>query len=339
MDSRDLTILYHLCRNYRTGFKELAKVTNLSKDSVKYRFERMKKLGIIKNQLLLIDPLELGMEMFQVFIRIKNPDPVKEKKLEKFLESKPGVLQLFRLTGSWDYFVLVSSKDSVAIGGFFMELREKFRDLVGETFFLLESKEYKIRAFPDFFFFEAKKTPLRPKRDLSFSKELEKYSRLEFKHGGRLSLNEEEIRLLTALNQDLRASVSELAVNMGFSKEKTKAMILSVIKKKAINAFWPELDFKPLGLMSHFALIKFSFIGKEKEKELARLIKPMPFIDRAVRTIGDFDLALYYKTRTVEEFFDSQRKFRKMLSPLIEKYVYFEVVKQVKWQTDPKMLK
>src|SRR3989338_794276 len=71
IDLKDRKLIYYLARNSREGFSKLAALIGVSKNSVKYRVDRLKKLGVIDRFLPIINIGFLEWHTFDIFLRLR----------------------------------------------------------------------------------------------------------------------------------------------------------------------------------------------------------------------------------------------------------------------------
>lgn len=91
LDEVDIKILKDLLKDSRKSFSEIAKECGVSVPTIRTRYKRMKKDGIILGSTLLVNPKDLGYEtVASIYLNVK-PEEVK-----KFIESL-DYLELFSL--------------------------------------------------------------------------------------------------------------------------------------------------------------------------------------------------------------------------------------------------
>ena len=84
MDARDVTILKELDKNSRIPYQQIAKKINLSKDTVNYRIENMKKIGIIKGFHASINVGKLGYIGMRLLLKLYQVSPEKEQEIIQY---------------------------------------------------------------------------------------------------------------------------------------------------------------------------------------------------------------------------------------------------------------
>ena len=106
LDGMDLAVLREIQKDSRISNNELARRINLSQPAAHARLKRLKKLGVVKRHVSLLDHEKLGLELICFFqIRLQGHS---EEVLTHFEEEVclfPQVLECHYLTGESDYLI------------------------------------------------------------------------------------------------------------------------------------------------------------------------------------------------------------------------------------------
>ena len=123
LDAIDARILDLLQENAGLSIAEIAERVGLSSSPAWRRIERLKKDGVIKAQVTLLDKEKLGLT-FEVFASVKLQLPSREnlERFEKAIEEWPEVVECATVTGAVDYMLRVVTRDMHAYDDF---LRDK----------------------------------------------------------------------------------------------------------------------------------------------------------------------------------------------------------------------
>lgn len=127
LDAVDARILDLLQDNASLSIAEIADKVGLSSSPAWRRIERLKKEGVIRKQVTLLDQDKLGLS-FEVFATVKLQLPSREN-LERFegaIKSWPEVVECATVTGAVDYMLRVVTRDMHAYDDF---LRDKMLGL------------------------------------------------------------------------------------------------------------------------------------------------------------------------------------------------------------------
>lgn len=125
LDELDRKILRRLQEDCDVSLDSLAKEVGSSKTPVWNRIKKMRKNGVIRRQVALVDPKAVGLgETFFVAVRTSRHDT---EWLDAFTEavlSLPEILEVHRLTGDVDYLLKVQVSDAA-------DFDRVYRDLIG----------------------------------------------------------------------------------------------------------------------------------------------------------------------------------------------------------------
>jgi DNA-binding Lrp family transcriptional regulator len=113
LDRTDRAILRALQRDASVSNVALAAKVNLSAPACLRRVERLKAAGLIKSVVALLDPdaLDLGMlVMIGVVLDRSTPDSFAD--FEKAAQKVSGCLECHVVSGEFDYFMLVRTRDN-----------------------------------------------------------------------------------------------------------------------------------------------------------------------------------------------------------------------------------
>jgi Lrp/AsnC family transcriptional regulator for asnA, asnC and gidA len=114
IDEVDVKILKALLKDARTSFADIAKDCGMSTNSIRIRFERLKKAGIIKGAITQINPKSLGYNCIALLgIQV---DPTKEKSVYNFLEKTPNLILNSQLIGRYDITSIAAIKSVDDLG-------------------------------------------------------------------------------------------------------------------------------------------------------------------------------------------------------------------------------
>jgi len=123
LDSTDRKILLTLQNDASQPLEEIARQVGASKTPVWNRIRKLKKLGVIKKEVALLDPEKLGLEAcFFVLIRTSEHDADWQKKFLQTLKLRPEVLEAHRLAGDIDYILKIRVQNAKAYDTFYQAL-------------------------------------------------------------------------------------------------------------------------------------------------------------------------------------------------------------------------
>lgn len=123
MDAIDRKILRALQYDASIHLDELAKSVNLSKTPCWRRIQKMEKSGVIRRRVAILDPNKVG-PLLTVFVWVKTGNHASKwmKPFAETIASFPEVMEFYRLSGVYDYFIRVMVADVRAYDEFYKKL-------------------------------------------------------------------------------------------------------------------------------------------------------------------------------------------------------------------------
>jgi DNA-binding Lrp family transcriptional regulator len=113
LDRIDRAILVALQRDASISNVALSSKVNLSPPACLRRVERLKELGLIKGIVALLDPRALDAgTLVLIGVVLDRSTPKSFAAFEKAVQKVPNCMECHVVTGEFDYFMLVRTKDN-----------------------------------------------------------------------------------------------------------------------------------------------------------------------------------------------------------------------------------
>jgi len=125
LDELDKKILTILQDEARTSASEIARKTGFNENTIRYRIERLKKSGVIKEFTALLNPRMIGLPVAAIMMITTQPNSLKDvfETLAKLEETK----HILQATGKHDLIVVAHYKDMNAMN----EASQKIKSIIG----------------------------------------------------------------------------------------------------------------------------------------------------------------------------------------------------------------
>ncbi|AOK61718.1 Lrp/AsnC family transcriptional regulator [Burkholderia ubonensis] len=112
-DRVDRAILRQLQRDASITNVALAAKVNLSAPACLRRVERLKEAGLIRATVALLDPKKIDAGMLVLIgVMLDRSTPESFTAFEKAAQKVPGCMECHVVTGEFDYFMLIRTRDS-----------------------------------------------------------------------------------------------------------------------------------------------------------------------------------------------------------------------------------
>lgn len=123
LDSLDRKILTLIQQDSSQSLEDLASQVQSSKTPVWNRLRKLKKLGVIKKEVAVLDPQALGIHAcFFVLVRTAQHEKDWQDRFLKALAKRPEIQEAHRLAGDVDYLLKVRVKDPADFDRFYQNL-------------------------------------------------------------------------------------------------------------------------------------------------------------------------------------------------------------------------
>jgi len=112
LDSSDKKILGLIQRDAGLTHQEIAEKTGLSATSVWRRIKNLEEVGVVRGQVVLLDPKKIGMQVCALInLRLVRHGEDTRVEFEDFIASRPEVMECYAVIGNYDYMLVVQVPD------------------------------------------------------------------------------------------------------------------------------------------------------------------------------------------------------------------------------------
>lgn len=147
LDEIDCEILNLLQINCRMSFTEISKQVGKSVDTVKNRIERMLENNIFWPKIQ-IRPRKLGFNnIVEVKVRLQFSSKEKVEEILTYLRQHPRIVEIFAISGKWDFSLVIIAKDALDLGNITSEIRYRFGDMIRVWTESLTTNSYKFEYY------------------------------------------------------------------------------------------------------------------------------------------------------------------------------------------------
>ena len=309
IDLKDRKLIYYLARNSREGFSKLAALIGVSKNSVKYRVDRLKKLGVIDRFLPIINIGLLEWNTFDIFLRLRAK-PEEEGPIIEFLKARPYMVWMASLSGEWDMILEVAVKDwnmyagiLADISGFLGERLDRYETIVASVI-------YKVVPLVRDFYEDLDLPELEKKRVWGFVK-----------------LDETDRNILWLLSQDGLMPLYKIATQVGLSPDSVAYRMKKLEKEGVIVSYIPDIDLGAVGYNQYIVIINLKSIPPEKLELLRNYLTHNKNIQYGFQGATRLEIFLNVYTKTPEEIDNLLKDIKSRFFEHIQDYKYMLVTK------------
>ena len=313
LDAKDYKILYELDANSRQTYRQIAKKVGLSKDSVIYKINAMRQLGIIKQFHTVIDVGKLNYISFRLYLKLQNCTPEKEEDIIRFFKSQKSVSWLVSIDGEYDIGMWILVKSIKEMNILWKDFAKKYQNQVENKWLTIFTK---VSYFPRAYLLEKKSN-------------FDEY--VFVTEPADEQIEKKELELLENLASNARISVLELARKLGITPKTAASWIKSLEKRKIIIGYRTEFDLEKLGYQYFKVHFNLHNITPEKEMKLRQFIKQQPNIIFDNQVLGGNDIEIEVQVKSLLELKNVINEMKESFSGIIKDYNHMWFYKEHKF--------
>ena len=298
----DKIILKNVEYNPRILEKELAKKCNLSKDSIRYRINRLRELGVIIGYNAFVDYVVLGYKSYKLYLRL-NATLDQRQKLKGFLEKERNVFALFESHGNWDLGMVVFAKKRADYYEFENKLLSKFGNLISSKRFCLMLDAVLLSNNLIYDGGKVEEFGIWKERIVE-------------------TIDEKDRLLINALHKNSRESLVDLTAKVGLSIDAVSKRIKKLKVKNIIPFYTTNIDYNLLGFEKYKLFIYTKNYSDEIEGELISFLKSKKNTINIIRIIGPWKLEVEFLIKEHDDFEKILSEIQKQFSGDVQKLDY-----------------
>jgi len=307
IDGIDAEILKTLLMESRTSFTEIAKNCKITVGAVRARYKRLWKTGIIKGEIMLVNPFSLGYEYISL-IRIRTTKADEEKAIESLKRNNQTKL-LGRKFENYNIHFHVALHT-------IEELSKIQRDLEANP----------LIKHSDFSIWSDTITPEKPENLLGkpFSGKIE-HKPITIKQTEK-KMDETDRQIAKILSQKARTPFSNIARQLGISTKKVMQRYKK-LRENVLTLSTIVVDLNKLGYTAGVILL-IRLVNKSKLPESLTQLLKIPNLIVLVKLVGNYDLFAYVVLKDFQEYF----KMEEIINSIQNfEYVYFYLEQPSAW--------
>jgi len=317
LDFYDKKILYELDLNARISDSELAKKTNLSREIVRYRINKLEKEGIIRGYSTIVNTMKLGYLMYRTYFKFSNINLQKEKEIIDYLQSK--VNWVTKVEGNWDLGIMIFVKSVYDYDNFVSEFKRQYGNYISKSWVATMTKLWHF-----------KRGYLLDKKDSN------DFILMGLKTNDVIvDLDDIDNKILSILVDNARMRFLEIAKKLNLHEKLVRDRIKKLISKDIILGYTTFLDTK---LLDKF-YFKINFILKNhSSQDFKRLLDFSlyhPNIVYVVEAVGGSDLELEVHVNDNTALYALINEIKNKFSEIIVDYNFMEYTKEYKFSYLP----
>lgn len=291
MDKYDRKIISILTQNSKETYRNIAKSVKLSKDTVKYRVEKLIKTGVIVRFNTNVDLSQFKLEKYDIYFRFVN-DKDMQRAISLLSKSKK-VTWLGKCFGTYDLRTTYVAQNHD-------ELYQDFLDFKIEA----ETTICKVE--------KQTKKPMTQLNKLLLGVEI-KENKIRRKQTIMSTIGKEDRLILNMLSKNARIKNIDIAKKLNTSPENIHYKIKKLEKSGVILQYSTELDTTKLGKVWCIALFKMIRVDKDTIKKLNSFVSKKNVSIYTLMT-GEWNMSLAFFEDSIDKIQKTLADIKKELS-------------------------
>ena len=322
LDLKDRKIIYELDLNARQSDTEIAKKVGLTRDSVRYRINKLVENGHINYFMTLLNSMKLGYDWYRTFFKFQNLTIEKEKEIIDYLKERASWIS--KVEGIWDLNT-----------GIFVKNVYEYRDLINE--FLLKYSSFIERydvsivtrewSYHRDYLLNKKQKTSKP---ILMGFDPQKQYQIEI-------IDETDCKILKTILKNARMKTIDIARDIKTTEMVVRYRLKNLIKNGIIIGFKPFLNVHKLGYTYFKIHLTLQNLNPEKKKSIVNYIHQHPNTVHMTELVGGADLEAEFQVKTNEEFYAHVQELRLKFGDIIRDYEFMQYTQEYKFTYLPEM--
>lgn len=313
LDSRDQKILAELDRNARQSNSQIGKKVGISKETVKYRIDRLKERGIIIRFHTITNYFKLGVMKFKLYMRLTNATKKQREEIATYFKDHPKTEWVVLTTGRWDIIIGFMLHNINEFDDELQTFLKKYADKVlDRTITMTLELVYRERGF------------LGKRKDAMLG--LTTYTSRD----EQAMIDGTDREILRLMTNNARLPSTEIAKQIGTTARIVQYRIKELEKKRIILAYKVHLEPKAMGRIFCKAILSLNNTTKERLDQFVSYASSVPGAVWPQRVLGSWDFELDLELESYDAFQDVVADLMERFPDLIQAHDFIIVSKEFK---------
>ena len=322
LDLKDRKILYELDLNARQSDSEIAKKVGLSRDSTRYRINKLIENGYINYFMTILNSMKLGYNWYRTFFKFQNLSLEKEKEIIEYLKKRASWIT--KVEGIWDLNT-----------GIFVRNVYEYRDLINE--FLLKYSSYIERyevsiVTKEWVYHKDYLLSKKYKTSKPILMGFDKQTKYEIK-----TIDETDYQILKTILKNARMKTVDIAREIKTTEIVVRYRLKKLIEEGIIIGFKPFLNVHKLGYIYFKLHLNLQNLTAKKKESIVNYIHAHPNTVYLTELVGGADIDTEFQVKTNEEFYLCVQDLRLKFGDIIRDYEFMQYTEEYKFTYLPEI--
>jgi len=306
---KDKLLLYELDTNSRQSLQQIAKKIQLHKNVVRYKINRLEKLGIITNYYTIIDSYKLGYTVIKLYVTYQNINSKIKKEIENYFTNSKKTWLVASVEGEFDLDVIFWIKNINEFYSFWEKTLQIYGKYFKDNLLIFQIEAISFRP-----------TYLLNKEERPIEEKFESTGKEKI-----TSIDDIDLNILKKLSINSRIPLIKIANEINLTSNAVQYRIKKLIKMKIIQSFRTDIDISKIG---YLPLKVDIFLNDYNEKnKIINYIKKNPYLICIMHSIGYSHIELEFNVKNINEFYKIMEDLIDKFPNSIRNYKYFNILK------------
>ncbi len=322
LDLKDRKILYELDLNARQSDSEIAKKVGLTRDSVRYRINKLVENGYINYFMTLLNSMKLGYDWYRTFFKFQNLTLEKEKEIIYYLKERASWIS--KVEGIWDLNTGIFVKNVYEYRDLINEFLLKYSSFIERYDVSIVTREWSYHR--DYLLNKKQKTS----NQIMMGFDPQKEYKIE-------TIDEIDYKILKTILKNARMKTIDITREIKTTEMVVRYRLKNLIKNGIIIGFKPFLNVHKLGYIYFKLHLTLQNLTPEKKKSIVHYIHQHPNTVHMTELVGGAYLEAEFQVKTNEEFYAHVLELRLKFGDIIRDYEFMQYTQEYKFTYLPEM--
>lgn len=284
MDKKDRILVYELTRNARQSFSQLAKSSQISQETVRYRINKLIGDGTVKKFILLANTRLLGYSFYQVFLKLQNARESDHAEIIEYLQKNNCMAWVANLEGRFDIAFIVVVKDQAQLQGVVDEIYRQFGQKV-----MQKALSFQLSAefFPRDYLIDS----------LRHTKKTEVYRPTQ----KMIDIDHKDMQICLELSQNARASFVDIGTKLKLSADAIAQRVRRMEKEGLITGYTIDLNNDKANILHYKILLRLNTLSPREISSLLYKIREYNRTTALIRMLAEWDYEIDVEVEDVNQ--------------------------------------
>ncbi len=317
VDVKDRKLIGLLSENSRTPLTKMRKTVMLSRDAVDYRMKRLTQKGVLLNCVPVINWHAFGFNTFHAFMVLDESYKSKITSLVSDLKKHPNTVSVLEYSDRWDLEWTLVAKNVVEYDEVTSKVVHKYHDVILERDSLEVIKHYSTLELPYSFYNGKKKI---------------------FPAYKGAAVDRKDLEIINILAKDCRTSTYSIGEAVKLSPDAVALRMRKMEQNGIIRNYTSTFNLSKLGYHLYTFVIQVKELTPIEEKKFESFITSHPYVIRAVKTMGIWDILLYITAETPKMFHTTVKELKDHFSSVMRIYQTWVAYKEHSYNPFPRVM-